>query len=89
MYHSLVLIDIFIIVLSSNYLIKLYKKIYDKIIEDLLSYAKIVNEKFWNLKYREKYFDSVMSKILYIPSLTFDYVIRMNNKFSYTSERNR
>ncbi|MGN1341805.1 MAG: hypothetical protein ACI4VL_01070 [Bacilli bacterium] len=71
-YHSLILIDIFIIALSTNYLIKLYKKIYDKIIEDLLSYAKIVNEQFLKLKYREKYFDSVMSKIIYIPSPTFD-----------------
>lgn len=88
-YRSLAPIDILIIALGSNDLIKYYKKTPEKIIKDLLKYSEIINEQFSDLKYRNKYFNSIKPQIIYILPPNFDYANRANDKFSEVSERNR
>lgn len=88
-YRSLAPIDILIIALGSNDLIKFYKKTSEKIIKDLLKYTEIINEQFSDFKYKEKYFNSTLPRIIYILPSNFDYVFRGSDKFSELSEKNR
>lgn len=88
-YRSLAPVDILIIALGTNDLSNYYKKTSDKVIQDLLEYTKIIENQFSDLKYRNKYFNSVKPRIIYILPSNFDYILRANDVYSELSEKYR
>lgn len=88
-FRSLAPIDILIIALGTNDLSNYYKKASDKVIRDLLEYTKIIEKQFSDLKYRNKYFNSIKPRVIYILPSNFDYLFRARDIYSEVAEKYR
>lgn len=82
-------VDEIIISLGTNDLQLKYQRSSEKIIQDLLWYEYQLEEIFSDMEDREKYFNGIMPKIIYILPVNFDYQNNAKEIFDAECEKKR